>query len=172
MSPDLELYRRANELFVELCEQTPSERRRRLLEVEPELAEATRRMLAADSSRSSFFDRPVERELGEEMPIPERIGEFRILGRLGMGSMGVVYEAEQEHPRRRVAIKTVHPWLQSDRFLERFRFEVQAMGRLLHPGIPQVYQAGEDGGTVYLVMERVSGHQLSHHAADRGLAKA
>ncbi|MCA9573585.1 MAG: serine/threonine protein kinase, partial [Myxococcales bacterium] len=79
---------------------------------------------------------------------------------LGQGAMGLVYDAEQDHPRRRVALKVLHPWMRTELALELFRFEAQALGQLLHPCIPQVYQAGEDGGIAFLAMERVEGSAL------------
>ena len=81
-------------------------------------------------------------------------------GRIGDGGMGTVWEAEQDHPRRRVALKTIHPHKVSRSARRRFRFEAQAMGSLLHPGIPQVYAAGDDGGRLFLAMEKVEGQPL------------
>lgn len=91
---------------------------------------------------------------------PGSIGEFSIIGCLGSGGMGVVWEAEQAHPRRRVALKTLHADNISPRARERFRFEAEALGQLKHPAIPRVYSAGEDQGMLYLVMEKVEGVPL------------
>ena len=51
---------------------------------------------------------------------PERIGDFRIIGKIGQGGMGVVYEAEQDHPRRRIALKVIRPGACSTRGSLRF----------------------------------------------------
>ena len=56
--------------------------------------------------------------------------------------MGAVYEAEQDSPRRTVALKVVRPGLASPALLKRFAHEAQILGRLHHPGIAQVYEAG------------------------------
>jgi eukaryotic-like serine/threonine-protein kinase len=72
----------------------------------------------------------------------ERIGGFRLLRRIGAGGMGIVYEAEQDHPRRSVAIKLIRPDLLSDAALARFRREAELLGRLQHPGIAAVFAAG------------------------------
>jgi len=80
--------------------------------------------------------------------------------------MGTVWEAEQDHPRRRVALKTIHPDKISRSARRRFRFEAQAMGSLLHPGIPQVYAAGDDEGLLFLAMERVAGRTLDRWVED------
>lgn len=91
--------------------------------------------------------------------LPERLGAYRITGLLGAGGMGVVYEAEQEHPKRRVAIKVLHPEFR--RFAaERFRSEANALGALAHPNIPQLFEAGEADGVSFLAMECVEGVRL------------
>ena len=69
--------------------------------------------------------------------VPERIEDFRIIGKIGQGGMGVVYEAEQDHPRRRIALKVIRPGVASGQILRRFQLEAQALGRLQHPGIAQ-----------------------------------
>ena len=61
---------------------------------------------------------------------------------VGEGGMGTVYEAEQEHPRRVVALKVIKPGLASSELLRRFEQESQVLGRLQHPGIAQIYEAG------------------------------
>ena len=61
---------------------------------------------------------------------------------IGEGGMGTVYEAEQDHPRRTVALKIIRPGVSNPRLLRRFEQESQALGRLQHPGIAQIYEAG------------------------------
>ena len=73
---------------------------------------------------------------------PESIGRYRILGVLGEGGMGVVYEAEQESPLRKVALKVIRPGMTSKQMLRRFEYEAQVLGRLQHPGIAQIFEAG------------------------------
>ena len=92
---------------------------------------------------------------------PEELGDYRILRRFGTGAMGVVYEAQQGHPRRTVALKVLHPWLRSAGAVELFRFEAQALGQVSHPCIPVVYEAGEHDGVAYLSMEPVRGVDLA-----------
>ena len=74
--------------------------------------------------------------------LPAFIGRYRIVRLLGEGGMGSVYEAEQEDPRRIVALKVIRPSLATPERLARFRQESQALGRLQHPGIAQIYEAG------------------------------
>ncbi|HEV8112923.1 MAG TPA: protein kinase, partial [Planctomycetota bacterium] len=107
------------------------------------------------------------------MRVPERIGDYRVLDVLGEGGMGVVYLAEQDNPRRRVALKVLHPGIASPSRIQRFRHEAQILGRLHHPGIAQVYEAGaEDTGAgpqPYLALELVLGRTIVEHAAAGGL---
>src|SRR5262245_24595713 len=70
------------------------------------------------------------------------IGRYRIIRLVGEGGMGVVYEAEQDHLRRTVALKIIKPGLASPPLLRRFEQESQALGRLQHPGIARIYDAG------------------------------
>src|SRR5262245_47281231 len=73
-------------------------------------------------------------------PTPiEKIGRYRITRLIGEGGMGAVYEAEQEQPRRTVALKVIKPGMASPELLRRFAQESQALGRLQHPGIAQIY---------------------------------
>lgn len=97
-------------------------------------------------------------------PRPERIGQYRILDVLGEGGMGVVYLAEQDNPRRPVALKVIRPGVASESMLRRFQYEAQLLGRLHHPGIAQIYEAGAAdtgcGAQPFLAMELVKGLPL------------
>jgi tetratricopeptide (TPR) repeat protein/predicted Ser/Thr protein kinase len=106
--------------------------------------------------------------------IGERIGAFRLLRRIGSGGMGVVYEAEQEQPRRSVALKLIRPDLLSEAALARFRREAELLGRLQHPGIAAVFAAGvaihPHDPTVFVpfaAMELVEGTPLTTWCAER-----
>ena len=79
---------------------------------------------------------------GMTSALPSNIGPYRILRLLGEGGMGVVYEAEQEHPRRTVALKVIKSGLSDPKLIRRFEQELLALGRLQHPGIAQIYEAG------------------------------
>jgi hypothetical protein len=96
--------------------------------------------------------------------IPDTVGSYRILRRVGEGGMGVVYEAQQGQPRRTVALKVIRPGLASPEVLHRFRQESQALGRLRHPGIAQIYEAGTAdsplGPQPFFAMEFIRGESL------------
>ncbi len=98
-------------------------------------------------------------------PLPTQLGRYRLICLLGEGGMGAVYEAEQDSPRRTVALKVVRPGLATASMLKRFRHESQILGRLHHPGIAQVYEAGlADDGRPYFAMELIRGQALGEYA--------
>src|SRR5689334_2202139 len=68
-----------------------------------------------------------------------RLGSFLVLHALGSGGMGVVYAAQQEHPRRTVAIKVLRRGFRHPEVVKRFAREAEFLGRLQHPGIAQVF---------------------------------
>jgi tetratricopeptide (TPR) repeat protein/tRNA A-37 threonylcarbamoyl transferase component Bud32 len=106
--------------------------------------------------------------------LPRQIASFRILKRIGEGGMGVVYLAQQEHPARRVALKVIHAGALSPRTLRRFEQEAEVLGRLQHPGIAQIHQAGtyatEQGVLPYFALEYIEGERLDHFAQSQKLA--
>jgi serine/threonine protein kinase len=108
-------------------------------------------------------------------PLPSHIGAYRIIGRIGRGAMGEVYEAEQAHPRRAVALKVILPHLINAAMLRRFKVESEVLGRLDHPGIAGIYEAGiteHVGGAPlpYFAMELVRGKPLTTFSDDQGLS--
>jgi WD40 repeat protein/predicted Ser/Thr protein kinase len=94
---------------------------------------------------------------------------YRVVDILGEGGMGTVYAAEQDEPRRRVAIKVLHA--RSESALARFKTEAQIMARLDHPGIARVLEAGEADGHPFLVMEHVEGTTLDRHVKTKSRAE-
>src|SRR5262245_10927236 len=106
---------------------------------------------------------------------PERLGEFRLVRRLGSGGMGVVYEAEQTSLNRRVALKVVRPeMLFFEGARERFRREIEAVARLSHPAVVPVLASGEQEGVPFYAMELLTGktvQEITHALADRDPAR-
>lgn len=103
--------------------------------------------------------------------VPERIGPYRVLHELGRGGVGHVYLAEQEQPvQRLVALKLILAGAASDDILRRFDSERQAMARLNHPNIAQIFDAGtSEGGIPYIAMEYVDGEPVTAYARRHGL---
>ncbi len=91
----------------------------------------------------------------------ERLGEFRLIRRIGEGGMGVVYQAIQESLNRRVALKVIRSERMGSFEAEsRFKREVEAVSNLRHPNIVTVYGSGEEQGVRYFAMELVRGKGL------------
>ncbi|MCB9567717.1 MAG: serine/threonine protein kinase [Myxococcales bacterium] len=95
---------------------------------------------------------------GSQPPLAGRFGRFVLLRALGGGGMGTVYAAFDEELARRVAIKVLHREACLPPLL--LRAEAQAMARLSHPNVVQVYELGEQQGQLFLVMEYVEGETL------------
>lgn len=101
---------------------------------------------------------------------PAFAGRYRILRVLGEGGMGVVYEAEQDRPRRRVALKLIRSSRPTEELRRRFENEAEMLGRLQHPGIAQIYDLGVDElGQPFFAMERVDGPPLLDYAGRNAL---
>ncbi|MDP3893815.1 Stk1 family PASTA domain-containing Ser/Thr kinase [Nocardioides sp.] len=96
-------------------------------------------------------------------PVSGRLldGRYRIGSRIARGGMASVYEATDLRLQRTVAVKVMHPGLGDDEeFASRFVREARAAARLSHPHVVNVYDQGEDDGTIFLAMEYVPGHTL------------
>jgi eukaryotic-like serine/threonine-protein kinase len=152
-------------------------------------------LLEASRQAGDFLERPVasgaaevlgrlagEPESGAASPIdsttasippppklPKHIGDYRILRKIGEGGMGVVYEAEQQNPKRAVALKVIRGGAYVDEHAVRmFRREGQALARLKHPGIAAIYESGRtEEGQHFFAMELVRGETLSSYLRKR-----
>ncbi len=109
--------------------------------------------------------------LSSEPGLPTFIGRYRIVRRHGEGGMGTVYEAEQDNPRRTVALKVIRAGLVSTELQNRFTHEAQILERLQHSGIAQVYEAGVQDGQPFFAMEFIRGMPLDEYARSRRLAR-
>jgi eukaryotic-like serine/threonine-protein kinase len=103
--------------------------------------------------------------------LPASIGAYRILGLLGEGGMGIVYEAEQASPRRTVALKVVRAGqFVDDHRVRMFQRESEALARLKHPNIGAVYESGRtDDGQHFFAMELVRGKMLHEFLGRSGV---
>ena len=96
--------------------------------------------------------------------MPERIGQFRVVERIGRGAMGVVYSARDLGSGRAVAIKLMTADLEGDRETRlRFEREARVAGELLHRNVINVYEMGEEDGRLYMVMELLDGETLGDY---------
>jgi non-specific serine/threonine protein kinase len=97
-----------------------------------------------------------------ESLVGQKIAHYRILGQLGAGGMGTVYQAEDDDLGRRVAIKVLSANFQDDApMLERFKREARAASSLNHPGICTVYSIEQHQGRPFIVMELIKGTTLA-----------
>jgi serine/threonine protein kinase len=92
--------------------------------------------------------------------VGEHLGDYRIEALLGRGGMGVVYLASKPPLDRRVALKVLPGGFASERAIWRLRREARVLGRLAHPGLVRVYDAGCAGATPFYAMEWVDGDTL------------
>ena len=100
-----------------------------------------------------------ERELnGKKL---DRVADYRIIREVGRGGMGVVYEAEQESLRRRVALKVLpKQHAADDKSLERFQREARAAARMHHTNIVPVFEVGQTDEWVFYAMQLIQGQGL------------
>src|SRR5262249_41229270 len=93
---------------------------------------------------------------------PVSVPGYEIQEVLGEGGMGVVYKARQAALKRTVALKVIrHAYLAGPEQRARFRTEAEAVARLQHPNIVQVFEAGEHEGLAFLALEYVPGGSLA-----------
>jgi WD40 repeat protein len=144
-----------------------------------ELRREVEALLALDERPDARLDRPAPEALGLS-PAPaslltgRALGPYRLVRRLASGGMGAIYEAEQENPRRTVAVKVLRSDLTGEDLERRFRFEASFLARLQHPAIAHVYEAGVadlDGQRVpWIAMELIEGARtITAYAREEGL---
>lgn len=163
-----ELARRAHALLTEAMDLEGSERAAYVAAAcdgRPDLLRRVQRLLSAVDQTGEFLETPALALAATphepEPEPPERvIGAYRTIRVLGAGGMATVYEAMQEQPRRRVALKVMRRALAGSSAVRRFEFETEVLAKLQHPGIAQIYEAGaadEEHGvsTPYFALEFV-----------------
>ena len=180
-------YERLRELFLSVCDLLAQQQAAALDEHcadDPSMKNDILALLAMDAKEKGLLESPtltdqIQQQLAEalatetETPMPKTIGDYRIVRKLGDGGMGTVYEAQQDHPRRTVALKIIRFGLASKNMLKRFEHEAHVLGLLQHPGIAQIYEAGTadtgSGPQPYFAMELVPGKPLTNYANQNAL---
>jgi len=182
MTPDR--YQRIKEIFYAAC-QCEGEARAHLLDEkcgpDADLRTEVEALLHAEKPGGALLEQPVL-EIGalesvvdpaielaaRNAALPKRVGPYRVIRLLGEGGMGTVYEAEQETPRRRVAVKVIRSAGMSPSLRRRFEHEIHLLGRLQHPGIAQIFEANTSewptDAPPFFAMELVDGQPLIDYA--------
>ena len=172
MTPDL--YSRAKDVFFEICDAGPEQRRAVLETLDEDVRQEVEALLRLEDDEALLHTGGGGEVIELAAGMPERIGRYRLIRRIGYGGMGVTYEAEQDFPRRRVALKLMRTgWLSRDAE-RRFRREAEALGRLQHPSVAQLYEAGQAdtgrGVEHFIAMELVRGEAIDVYVRRHNLA--
>jgi len=108
------------------------------------------------------------------LPPGALVAQYTVGRVIGVGGMGAVYNATQHKPRREVALKLIRPGYASPRLLKRFEIEAEILGRLNHPNIARVFEAGiadtPAGSQPFFAMELIHGAPLDRHATSQNLS--
>ncbi len=142
---------------------------REATELDPHLLECAQCRRRAEKIRDDI--RRISADLSEVVPLPDKIGPYKIKGLLGEGGQAFVYEAEQESPRRTIALKV----LRGGRFagkkhIQHFLRETQTLASLHHPAIATIFESGRtEDGLHYFAMELVRGEALHIYLRERQL---
>ncbi len=179
----------ARVLFDACIDAAPAERARLLAEArasDAAVAAEVEAMLRHHDSAEAILDRSPALmgsrsvSAGHDQDVPlgtlppgTRVGSYTVRSLLGYGGMGVVYEAEQDSPRRAVALKLIRAELVTPSMLRRFEHEAAALGLLQHPGIAQVYEAGmaDVAGSrrPFIAMELVRGEPVKSYVRNNSV---
>jgi eukaryotic-like serine/threonine-protein kinase len=154
---------RIGEIFTAALE-TPESQRPQFLESacgrDSDLRVEVERLLAGNGHPSRQSPAHLVTAAAELAP-GDTLAHYRIEARLGEGGMGVVYKAWDERLQRAVAIKTIRGPGESGEARKRLWREALSLARVSHPNVCQVFDADEDGGTVFVVLELLEGQPLA-----------
>ena len=184
-------FQEVRELFHELAELDPEERREALdrRQVDDEVRGELELLFEDDGEEgdgTSLSDTHIgavglfllDRRAPGADTVPRRIGPYQVLRRIGVGSMGVVYAARRDGSEDTVALKVIRHADAIEKLTKRFRREAEVLRQLRHPGIAAFYEAGDGlvetpgSGVVrlpFLAMELVDGRPLSRYVERRRL---
>jgi eukaryotic-like serine/threonine-protein kinase len=173
---DIARQQRVIKLFDEALEWPRAARVERLTDLlsgEPELLSEVLAMIAADDSSALLPTLPPEpAALIPDAPMPQRIGNYRIIEEIGRGGMGLVYRGARDDGlfEQQVAIKVIRRNVFSATTQEQFANERRILARLHHPHIAHLLDGGvsEDGAS-YIIMELINGTPITDYAEAHAL---
>ena len=145
---DAQEYRRVTDLFQQACG-LPASKRSAFLDQacagSDQLRMSVEELLEQDSLAEGFLEPSTSAPPGiasSSVSTIRRVGQYDIVEEIGRGGMGVVLRAMQQTPRREVALKLINPDFLGARSAGRLEQEAELLGRLRHPGIAQIFEAG------------------------------
>lgn len=149
-----------------------------LCEGDGELVREVKSLLENFQAADSFLERPLADEVvslfragefADPEAFPSQIGSYRILSRLGRGGMGAVYKAQQENPKRVVALKVLRSgFVERTGLVERFREEHQVLAKMNHPNVAHVYEMGyTEEGRPFFSMAFIEGRDITTYCAEK-----
>lgn len=175
-------WRRINALFDRALELAEADRAAFLEGAcagDPQLLLEVTRLLGAHLRASGFIEKPIDRALERIASVREtslagrQIGAWRVLREIGRGGMGTVFLGERADRQfdQHVAIKLIHPGMDTEWVLRRFRTERQILAGLEHANIARLYDGGTtEEGTPYFVMEFIEGVPIDRYCDERRLS--
>ncbi len=172
---DPDRWQRVKALFHRVAELPPDRREAELAASDIEIADEVRSLVAADVREGEVLEQAIAAGVGLSQAAGftgQRVGRYRLCGRLGEGGMGEVFLAERDDGvfEKRVAVKVVRTGLLSSASVARFAEERRVLARLDHPGIARLLDGGStEDGAPYLVMELVEGEPIDLWCDARGL---
>ncbi|HEU5135244.1 MAG TPA: protein kinase [Steroidobacteraceae bacterium] len=163
--------------LIDILLSTPRDGREQLLSdlarARPELHARVRALLDADAeaTRRGFMNVGSVAGRDESLQADMKLGPYRIVRELGKGGMGEVWLARRDDGlyEGEVAIKSLHPFLAHGVMRDRFLREAQLLGKLAHPNIARLLDAGASDGMVFIVLEYVRGDAIDVYCDARSL---
>ena len=175
---EIDEFKKIESIFLQVCDLNGSDRDQRiqsLADGDQRVIDGVNALLGADQRPSHLLEPTMlSLDVAINQEVPESIGDFQIIRVLGEGGMGIVYEAVQHAPSRRVALKVIRERSLHSKIRKRFEAEANILARLNHRGIATIYESGvapsESGSIPYVSMELIEGDPITQYAQSNALS--